>query len=222
MTHIRSWIGASVAVLTIAIGAAAMPGVKVPLPDPATDDALAAAKGNNALVLAGGCFWGMEEVFQHVRGVISVTSGYAGGSARTANYELVSTGTTGHAESVKIVYDPSKISYGTLLKVFFSVAHDPTQRNAQWPDTGPEYRSVIFYASDRQQELAKAYMSQLATAHVFKSPIATELVQLKGFYEAEQYHQDFAARHPQHPYIVQIDLPKLEDLKKQHPSLWVK
>jgi peptide-methionine (S)-S-oxide reductase len=192
------------------------------IPDPAIDDALSAANGSSSAVLAGGCFWGMEEVFRHVRGVMTVTSGYAGGSLRTATYDLVSTGTTGHAESVKIVYNPASVSFGQLLKVFFAVAHDPTQRNAQWPDEGPEYRSVIFYVNERQQELARAYMSQLQDARVFRHPIATDLVPLAGFYEAEAYHQNFAARHPTHPYIVQIDLPKLEDLRKELPDLYVK
>ena len=222
MTHIRAFAVGSVAILLVACGVAAVPAAKGPLPDPTSDDALSPTKGKSTLVLAGGCFWGMEEVFQHVRGVTAVTSGYAGGSARTANYEMVSTGTSGHAESVKIEYDPSKISYGQLLKVFFWVAHDPTQRNAQWPDTGPQYRSAIFYASARQQELAKAYVSQLQSARVFQNPIATELVPLTKFYDAEEYHQDYAVKHPQDRYIVQIDLPKLDDLRKQIPQLYVK
>jgi peptide-methionine (S)-S-oxide reductase len=214
-------IGGILLVLAMA-SCVASSAAKGPLPDPAADDGLSAGNGTNSVVLAGGCFWGMEELFQHVRGVLSVTSGYAGGSARTAIYELVSTGTTGHAESVKIVYDPSKISFGQLLKVFFSVAHDPTQRNAQWPDTGPQYRSVIFYANARQQELAKAYIGQLENTHLFQKSIATELVPLAGFYDAEEYHQDYAVKHPQDRYIVQIDLPKLEDLRKQLPGLYVK
>jgi peptide-methionine (S)-S-oxide reductase len=222
MNHIRACVVASLAAWLVAGGAAAMPAAKGPLPDPATDDALSPARGKSTAVLAGGCFWGVEEVFQHVRGVIAVTSGYAGGSARTANYEMVSTGTSGHAESVKIEYDPSKISYGQLLKVFFWVAHDPTQKNAQGPDIGPQYRSVIFYASERQQELAKAYMSQLQNARVFPSPIATELVRLSNFHAAEDYHQDYAVRHPRDRYIVQFDLPKLDDLRKQLPHLYVK
>jgi peptide-methionine (S)-S-oxide reductase len=178
MTDIRAFAVGSLAVLLVACGVAAGPGVSKPLPDPATDDVLSSTTAKRTLVLAGGCFWGMEEVFQHVRGVTSVVSGYAGGSARTATYEMVSTGTSGHAESVKIEYDASKVSYGQLLKVFFWVAHDPTQKNAQWPDTGPQYRSAIFYASERQQELANAYIGQLQTAHVFQGPVATELVPL--------------------------------------------
>jgi peptide-methionine (S)-S-oxide reductase len=203
-------------------GMSSASAAKRSVPDPATDDALSVVHGSSAAVLAGGCFWGMEEVFRHVRGVMEVTSGYAGGSPRTASYELVSTGTTGHAESVKIVYDPANVSFGQLLKVFFAIAHDPTQRNAQWPDEGPEYRSVIFYANGRQQEIAKAYIDQLQDAHVFKGSIATEVVPLIGFYDAEAYHQNFAARHPTNPYIVQIDLPKLDDLRKDLPSLYMK
>ena len=222
MTHVRAFGVGSLAVLLLACGVAARPAARGALPDPATDDALSAAKGKSTLVLAGGCFWGMEEVFQHVRGVTSVVSGYAGGSARTATYEMVSTGTSGHAESVRIDYDASKISYGQLLKVFFWVAHDPTQKNAQWPDTGPQYRSAIFYASERQQELAKAYIGQLQNARLFQRPIATELVPLSKFYDAEDYHQDYAVKHPQDRYIVQIDLPKLEDLRKLLPQLYVK
>jgi len=222
MNHIRALALGSLATLLIVCGVVAMPAAKRPLPDPATDDVLSPAKGKSTLVLAGGCFWGMEEVFQHVRGVTAVTSGYAGGSARTATYEMVSTGTSGHAESVKIEYDPSKVSYGQLLKVFFWVAHDPTQKNAQWPDTGPQYRSVIFYASERQQALAKAYISQLQSARVFQGPIATELAPLSKFYDAEEYHQDYAVRHPRDRYIVQIDLPKLDDLRTLIPQLYVK
>jgi len=222
MTHMRAFAAGSLAVLLVACGVAAKPAARGPLPDPTTDDALSPTKGKSTLVLAGGCFWGIEEVFQHVRGVTSVVSGYAGGSARTATYELVSTGTSGHAESVKIEYDPSKISYGQLLKVFFWVAHDPTQKNAQWPDTGPQYRSAIFYASERQQELAKAYIGQLQNARLFQRPIATELVPLSKFYDAEDYHQDYAVKHPQDRYIVQIDLPKLEDLRQLLPQLYAK
>jgi peptide-methionine (S)-S-oxide reductase len=222
MNHVRACVAGALAVLLVACGVAAIPAATGPLPDPAIDDALSPATGKSTIVLAGGCFWGMEEVFQHVRGVTDVTSGYAGGSARTATYEMVSSGASGHAESVRIQYDPSKISYGQLLKVFFWVAHDPTQRNAQWPDTGPQYRSAIFYASERQQELAKGYISQLQNARVFARPIATELAPLSKFYDAEEYHQDYAVKHPQDRYIVQIDLPKLDDLRKQLPQLYVK
>lgn len=195
----------------------------VSLPDPAVDDPLSTGSSQVSAVVAGGCFWGIEEVYQHVRGVVSATSGYAGGSKWNANYELVSTGTTGHAESVKVVYDPSKISYGQLLKVFFSVAHDPTQRGGQGPDTGPQYRSVVFYANERQQAVAKAYMDQLRDAHAFgKKEITTQLVPLAGFYDAEAYHQDYAAKNPTAQYIVMFDRPKVDELRKQFQQLYVK
>src|SRR5262245_21569590 len=193
----------------------------VNLPDAAMDDKLAGGKGQT-LVVAGGCFWGVEEVFQHVRGVTAAVSGYSGGSARNADYELVSTGTTGHAESVKITYDPAKISIGQLLKVFFSVVHDPTETNRQAPDVGTQYRSVIFFANERQQQIARAYIDQLTKAHVFPRAIATQLVPLNSFYDAEEYHQDFAARNPTHPYIVQVDKPKFDDFKHTFPQLYVK
>jgi peptide-methionine (S)-S-oxide reductase len=172
------------------------------------------------VVLAGGCFWGVEEVFQHVRGVTDAVSGYSGGSARTANYEMVSTGTSGHAESVKITYDRSAITLGRLLTVFFSVVLDPTQRNRQGPDVGPQYRSAVFFANERQQQLAKAYIDQLEAAHVFRGAIATQVVPLAGFYEAEQDHQDFAAKNPFHRYIVFVDKPKVDDLRKEFPALY--
>jgi len=175
------------------------------------------------MVIAGGCFWGIEELYQHVRGVVSATSGYAGGSARNARYDLVSDGTTGHAESVKVTYDPSKVTYGQLLKIFFSVAHDPTQRGGQGPDTGPQYRSVIFYGSERQQAIAKAYLDQLRDARVFgKKELTTQLVPLAGFYDAEPYHQDYASKNPMDPYIMMWDRPKVEALKKQFAPLYVK
>jgi peptide-methionine (S)-S-oxide reductase len=193
------------------------------LPDPAIDDSLSGAPGEASAVVAGGCFWGIEELYQHVRGVASATSGYAGGSARNARYDLVSSGTTGHAESVRVTYDPSTISYGQLLKVFFSVAHDPTQRGGQGPDMGPQYRSVIFYASERQQAIAKAYVDQLREAAVFgKREITTQIVPLAAFYEAEPYHQDYASKNPMEPYIMMWDRPKVEAFKKQFPQLFVK
>jgi len=191
------------------------------IPDPQTDDMRASAKGQRVMVLAGGCFWGMEEVFEHVRGVTDVVSGYAGGAAAAARYEMVETGTTGHAESVRITYDPSRITYGQLLKVYFSVAHDPTQKNAQWPDSGPQYRSVIFYMNDRQQQIAKAYIAQLDSAHVYRRPIVTEVTPLPAFYMAEAYHQDFARLHPDHRYITQIDRPKMDAFKTLLPALYV-
>jgi peptide-methionine (S)-S-oxide reductase len=171
-------------------------------------------------VLAGGCFWGVDGVFKHVKGVISVTSGYSGGSASTAEYETVSTGTTGHAESVKIVYDPAKISYQQLLKVFFFVAHDPTELNRQGPDTGTQYRSIIFYTDEEQKKIAQSYIAELDKSKAFSDPIVTEVVPLKRFYPAEAYHQNFLERYPDNPYIVYNDLPKLDQLRKQFPSLY--
>ena len=190
------------------------------IPDPALDAPLARVKGEQTAVLAGGCFWGVEAVFEHVKGVIKVTSGYSGGSADSAQYGTVSTGQTGHAESVRIIYDPSKISYGQLLKVFFAVAHDPTELNRQGPDTGTQYRSAIFYGSEEQKRIAEAYIEQLNRAKVFRAAIATRVSPLQSFYEAESYHQDYLAHHPNEPYIVFNDLPKLEDLKKNFPDLY--
>ncbi|HUJ94177.1 MAG TPA: peptide-methionine (S)-S-oxide reductase MsrA [Terriglobales bacterium] len=194
----------------------------VALPDPATDTPLAKTPGQQTAVIAGGCFWGIQAVFQHVKGVQDATSGYSGGSAATAEYEVVSTGETGHAESVKITYDPSKVTYGQLLKVFFSVAHDPTELNRQGPDYGTQYRSVIFYANDEQKRVAEAYIGQLDKAHVFARPIVTQVVPLKAFYPAEAYHQNYAALHPNQPYIAINDLPKVANLQKQLPDLYVK
>lgn len=181
-----------------------------------------AAKGKQIAVLAGGCFWGVDAVFRHVKGVVSVVSGYSGGSAATADYESVSSGTTGHAESVKITYDPSQVRYSDLLRVFFSVATDPTQVNRQGPDTGTQYRSVIFYANEDQKGIALAYIDQLNKAKVFSGPIATQVVPLQAFYPAEAYHQNFLARHPNYPYIVFNDLPKLRELQKQFPDQYKK
>ena len=190
------------------------------LPNPAVDAPIATTKAEETAVVAGGCFWGIQAVFQHVKGVISATSGYSGGSAKTAEYELVSTGETGHAESVKITYDSSQITYGQLLRVFFSVAHDPTQLNRQGPDEGTQYRSSIFYASDEQKRIAEAYIAQLEDAKVFPHPIVTQVVPLKAFYPAEAYHQDYAAHHPNSPYIVYNDAPKVAHLRKQFPDLY--
>lgn len=171
-------------------------------------------------VLAGGCFWGVDAVFKHVKGISTVVSGYSGGTKATAIYEAVSTGTTGHAEAVSITYDPAKISYSQLLKVFFSVAHDPTELNRQGPDTGTQYRSVIFYANEEQKQVAQAYIDQLNKARVFPAPIVTQVVPLKQFYPAEEYHQNYLARHPYQPYIVINDMPKLEQLKKRFPAIY--
>lgn len=189
------------------------------LPDPRLDPA-PSQPGEQVAVFAGGCFWGVEAVFDHVRGVREAWSGYAGGAADTATYEQVSDGDTGHAESVKVIYDPSKVSYGQLLKVFFSVAHDPTQLDRQGPDVGNQYRSMVFYATPQQQRVADAYIAQLTVAHAFAAPIVTRVVPLKGFYPAEGYHQDFAAQHPDNTYIVYNDAPKVAHLKQWLPALY--
>jgi peptide-methionine (S)-S-oxide reductase len=187
--------------------------------DPPVDIPAAQVKGEQTIVLAGGCFWGVEAVFEHLKGVSSVVSGYSGGSAATANYHTVSNGTTGHAEAVKIAYDPTQISYGQLLKIYFLIAHDPTQLNRQSPDSGTQYRSAIFFANSDQQKVAKAYIDRLDRSHVFAEPIATQLVPLTQFYVAEDYHQNFIVRNPTQAYIVRFDLPKLAQLRQQFPTL---
>ena len=191
----------------------------VALPDPAID--VPQSKSSGTAVLAGGCFWGMDGVFKHVKGVTRVVAGYAGGKADTARYELVSSGQTGHAESVRITYDPARIRYGQLLKVFFSVAHDPTQLNRQGPDSGTQYRSAVFYVDAEQKRVAQAYIAQLQAAHVFPQPIVTQVAPLTGFYDAEAHHQDYLAHHPNQPYIVINDAPKVEHLRQQFPALYV-
>jgi peptide-methionine (S)-S-oxide reductase len=178
-----------------------------------------APEGKQTAVLAAGCFWGVDAVFKHTRGVENVVAGYSGGSAATAQYEVVSAGRTGHAESVKITYDPSKISYSDLLRIFFSVAHDPTELNHQGPDEGTQYRSVIFYSNEDQKQIALEYINQLTNTKVFRKPIVTQVVPLQAFYPAEGYHQNFLALHPHNPYIVTNDLPKLRKLQKQFPTL---
>jgi peptide-methionine (S)-S-oxide reductase len=188
-------------------------------PDPLRDIRTTAPAQPQTAVLAGGCFWGVEAVFEHLNGVQDVVSGYAGGSQLTAHYSVVSSGVTSHAESVQIKYDPVKISYGQLLKVFFAVAHDPTELNRQGPDEGPQYRSSIFYGNEEQKEVAEAYISQLNGAHVFSMPVVTTVVPLKGFYQAEDDHQNFLARNPNNRYIVVNDLPKLRALKSEFPEL---
>ena len=192
-----------------------------PIPDPILDAPLATTKGEKTAVLAGGCFWGVEAVFEHVRGVINVTSGYAGGSAKSARYEKVGRGDTGHAEAVRITYDPSRITYGKLLQIFFAVAHDPTELNRQGPDTGTQYRSAIFYSDEEQKRISEAYIKQLNLAQVFRRPVVTELAVLKAFYQAESYHQDYARRHPNEPYIRINDLPKVEAFRQQFPDLYI-
>ena len=223
LTLIRSGaaLAAGVAALLLFAGRGSTnSAAAVNLPDATLDDTIAPHKGEQTAVLAGGCFWGMQEVFEHVKGVTHVTAGYAGGSANTATYEQVGTGTTGHAESVQITYDPSQVSYGQLLKVFFAVAHDPTERNRQGPDVGTQYRSAIFYTSDEQRRIAQAYIDQLTRAKAFPRPIVTQVVPLHGFYPAEAYHQDYAVNHPDEPYIVINDLPKVERLRRQMADLY--
>ena len=210
----------SVVLIALIISCRATNASATTIPDPALDAPLAKTKGSQIAVLAGGCFWGIEAVFEHVKGVTDVRSGYSGGAASTAQYEKVGTGETGHAESVQITYDPSQISYGQLLKVFFSVAHDPTELNRQGPDVGTQYRSAVFYANDEQKRIAQAYVDQLNLAKIFRQRIVTEVVALKSFHEAEAYHQDYLAQHPDQPYIVINDLPKLENLKKEFPNLY--
>jgi len=202
------------------IAHSASEGGSAVVPAPLVDAALAPAQSEQSVVLAGGCFWGIQAVFQHVKGVISATSGYAGGDAKTAEYEVVSTGDTGHAESVKIVYDPAKITYGQLLRIFFSVAHDPTQLNRQGPDQGTQYRSSIFYANDEQKRIAESYIAQLEKTKIFAQPIVTQVAPLKAFYAAEAYHQNYAANHPDNPYIVYNDAPKVTHLREHFPELY--
>jgi peptide-methionine (S)-S-oxide reductase len=204
--------------------ACSVAGTAVPnsLPDPMPQTAATpkSDKTPQVAVFAGGCFWGVDAVYKHVKGVIDVKSGYAGGAAKTAEYERVSEGDTGHAESVKVQYDPQQVSYEQLLKIFFSVVHDPTQLNRQGPDTGTQYRSAIFYTTEEQKKAATDYITQLTNARVFPKPIVTQVAPLQGFYEAEDYHQNYLANHPDEPYIRFNDIPKVENLKKQFPELY--
>ena len=215
---VRSFLASSLIALAVCAGCRA--ATKTPVPAAATDAPLAQTQGKQTAVFAGGCFWGTQSVFERVKGVIATTAGYAGGSANTATYDQVTTETTGHAESVRVVYDPSKITYGQLLRIFFSVAHDPTQLNRQGPDVGTSYRSAIFYATEEQQRISHAYIAQLDSAHVFPKRIVTQVVQLQGFYDAESYHQDYALHNPGNPYILVCDRPKVEALKQQFPELF--
>jgi len=192
-----------------------------PIPPPSTDVSLAKQAGKETAVFAGGCFWGVQSVFQRVKGVVATTAGYSGGSEKTATYRQVVTETTGHAESVEVVYDPSKITYGQLLRIYFSVAHDPTQLNRQGPDVGTSYRSAIFYENEEQKRLANAYIAQLDSQKVFPKPIVTEVTPLKAFYRAEDYHQDYAYHNPDQPYIQVCDRPKIAALKEQFPELFI-
>ncbi len=192
----------------------------VAIPPPALDATAPADGGLQTIVVAGGCFWGMQAVYEHTKGVTQAVSGYSGGSKDTAHYEMVGTERTGHAESVSVTYDPRQISLGKILQIYFSVAHNPTELNYQGPDSGPSYRSAIFYANDEQKRVAAAYIGQLDKAHAFDAPIVTKLEALKGFYPAEDYHQDFAVTHPTYPYIVFNDLPKVENLKQMFPDYY--
>ena len=198
-------------------GAAAESAVKIP---PPALDLPASPAATETAVFAGGCFWGVQAVFQHTEGVIQAVSGYAGGEAKYATYDAVSRGGTGHAESVQVTYDPKKISYGKLLQIYFSVAHDPTQLNRQFPDVGPHYRSAIFYKDAQQQKVAQQYIAQLDAAKVYREKIVTQVSSLPGFYRAEDYHQDYATVHPTQPYIATYDLPKLTHLKRLFPDLY--
>jgi peptide-methionine (S)-S-oxide reductase len=190
-----------------------------PIPAPAVDEKVQAS-GSETAVFAGGCFWGVQSVFQRVRGVTATMAGYSGGTKDSANYKMVSAGVTDHAEAVKVVFDPSKVSYGTLLRIFFSVVHDPTQLNRQGNDIGRSYRSAIFYTTPEQQRVAAAYITQLDAAHVFPKKIVTQLAPLEAFYDGEEYHQDYAEKNPHNPYILVCDVPKIEGLKQQFPELF--
>jgi peptide-methionine (S)-S-oxide reductase len=203
-------------ILTLGAGAAGAAEEAVVIPPPAIDET--AGSGTETVIFAGGCFWGVQGVFQHVNGVENAVSGYAGGEAETAQYETVSTGSTGHAEAVEVRFDPKKVTYGRLLQIFFSVAHNPTQLNFQGPDRGTQYRSALFVTAAEQREVAERYIDQLDKAHVFPKPIVTKVSDARGFYPAEAYHQDFLTRNPTYPYIVYNDLPKIENLKSLFPA----
>jgi peptide-methionine (S)-S-oxide reductase len=210
-------IGFGLTLLCLSVDAAS----NLPIPPAKVDAQPATTPGKQTAVFAGGCFWGTQAVFERVKGVLATTVGYSGGSAKTATYDQVITETTGHAESLEVVYDPSQLTYGELLRIFFSVAHDPTELNRQGPDVGTSYRSAIFYSTEDQKRIANAYIAQLDGAKVFPAPIVTEVTPLKGFYRAEEYHQDFAIKNPNNNYIQICDLPKIADLKQQFPDLFV-
>ncbi len=201
--------------LTLNVTRAAESAVKIPAP---AADSTASATGTQTAVFAGGCFWGVQGVFQRVNGVVQAVSGYSGGARETAQYEMVSTGMTGHAEAVKITYDPKKVSYGTLLQIYFSVAHDPTQLNRQDPDSGPQYRSAVFYADPAQKETTEKYIAQLDAAKLYPKKIVTQVASLAAFYPAEGYHQDYLTLHPDSGYIARFDLPKIANLKTIFPQ----
>jgi len=213
MISVLVWWG-----IRVSSGTPAEPKGKFPAP--AVDASLAARSGQETAVLAGGCFWGIQGVFEHVKGVIRATSGYAGGHVENPYYDLVSSGSTGHAESVEVDYDPSQISYGQLLMIFFAVAHDPTQKNRQGPDIGTQYRSAIFYKTAEQKKIAEAYIAEIDRAKVYDRPITTEVVAYSAFFQAEDYHQDYLEKHPENPYIRYNDLPKIAKLKAAYPELY--
>jgi peptide-methionine (S)-S-oxide reductase len=220
---LRTLAGAAVLASVFALAATMMAPAAEPsvaIPPPALDPAPPPNAGPQTIVLAGGCFWGVQGVFEHVKGVVRAVSGYSGGTKETAHYEMVGTERTGHAESVQVTYDPKRISYGKILQIFFSVAHNPTELNYQGPDSGPSYRSAIFYVNDEQKRVAAAYIAQLDKAHVFAASIVTRLEPFTGFYPAEGYHQDFLVLHPDYPYIVINDLPKVENLKRLFPDYY--
>ena len=212
----KMFAAAALAIATMNLAFAAEKAV--PLPAPAQD--VTSTAPTETAVFAGGCFWGVQGVFQHAKGVLSAVSGYAGGDRATAHYEVVGSGLTGHAESVQVIYDPKQVSYGKLLQIFFSVVHDPTQYNRQGPDSGPQYRSAVFYATPQQKEVAEKYIAQLDAAKAFPKRIVTQVAPLKGFYPAEAYHQDYATLHPDSPYIATFDLPKIANLKATMPQLY--
>lgn len=208
-------------ILTVLSAAlACQAGSGSPVPPPLVDEAKTPNPAKETIVLAGGCFWGIQAVFQHVKGVIKATSGYSGGTLKNPDYETVSSGQTGHAESVQIVYDPSQITYGQLLRIFFSVAHDPTELNRQGPDEGTQYRSIIFYNNDGQKHIAEAYIAQLDQAKFYRHKIVTQVVPSQAFYPAEAYHQNYAAMHPDNSYIVYNDAPKVSNLRKEFPEMY--
>ncbi len=215
LIHFLRKLGVPLAGILVCASAAA-----AAVPSPALDEPTAKASGSETSVLAGGCFWGLQLVYEHVKGVKSVSAGYSGGDASTADYESVSTGKTGHAESVSITFDPSQISYGQILRIFFSVAHNPTELNQQGPDIGTQYRSAIFYSSPEQERIARAYITQLNSAKVFPKEIVTQVAPLKKFYPAEAYHQDYAVHHPGDPYIMINDAPKVKNLRNEFPDIY--
>jgi peptide-methionine (S)-S-oxide reductase len=219
-TITRITLGAAVLGLAVLVfcGRSRADAVNKPIPPPAVDVPAAPAGSSETAVLAGGCFWGLQGMFEHVQGVTKVVAGYSGGAKETAHYEMVGTERTGHAESVEITFDPKKVSYGQLLRLYFAVAHDPTELDRQGPDSGPSYRSEIFFASPAQEKIARAYVAQLTQQKVFAAPIVTKIEPLRGFYPAEDYHQDFLIHNPTYPYIVINDLPKIAALKRVYPQ----